>query len=54
VWVKVEIEEAYIHCAKHLPRLSIEEFDPPWGVDDDELKRTGFFVEPRAVGNCNR
>lgn len=44
-WVKLEVEEAYIHCAKHLPRLSIEEFDPPWGTDDPEAKKSGFFAE---------
>ncbi len=42
-WVVIEIDEAYIHCAKHLPQLSIEEFDPPWGTDDEEAKRAGFF-----------
>lgn len=44
IWVEVEIEEAYIHCAKHVPRLSIEEFDPPWGTDDPEAKQSGFFA----------
>ncbi len=43
VWVVLDVEEAYIHCAKHLPRLSVEEFDPPWGTDDETAKRTGFF-----------
>lgn len=42
-WVVVEVEEAYIHCAKHLPKLQIEEFDPPWGTDDSEAKRAGYF-----------
>ncbi|WP_435154886.1 pyridoxamine 5'-phosphate oxidase family protein [Haladaptatus sp. DFWS20] len=42
-WVVLEVEEAYIHCAKHIPQLSIEEFDPPWGTDDPEAKQTGFF-----------
>ena len=44
-WVELEVEEAYIHCAKHVPRLSIEEFDPPWGTDDPSAKRTGFFAD---------
>ncbi|MFC6836572.1 pyridoxamine 5'-phosphate oxidase family protein [Halomarina ordinaria] len=43
VWVSVEVEEAYVHCAKHLPRLGIESFDPPWGTDDEAAKKTGFF-----------
>lgn len=45
-WVEIEVEEAYIHCAKHLPRLAIEEFDPPWGTDDPEAKRADFFATP--------
>ncbi|WP_332898222.1 pyridoxamine 5'-phosphate oxidase family protein [Haladaptatus sp. CMSO5] len=47
VWVEVEVEEAYIHCAKHLPQLSIEEFSPPWGTDDEDVKRTGFFSDDK-------
>lgn len=43
VWVEIEIEEAYIHCAKHIPQLSIEAFDPPWGTDDSEAKQVGHF-----------
>ncbi len=43
-WVVLDVEEAYIHCAKHLPRLSIAEFDPPWGTDDDDAKKSGFFA----------
>lgn len=44
-WVEIEIEEAYIHCAKHVPRLGIEEFDPPWGTDDLAAKKAGYFVD---------
>ena len=42
-WVELDVEEAYIHCAKHLPQLRIEAFDPPWGTDDETAKRAGFF-----------
>jgi uncharacterized protein len=45
-WVLLDLEEAYIHCAKHVPRLSIDSFDPPWGTDDSAAKRTGFFDDP--------
>lgn len=44
VWVELYVEEAYIHCAKHVPKLSIEEFDPPWGTDDRDAKRAGYFA----------
>lgn len=43
LWVELHVDEAYIHCAKHVPKLSIEEFDPPWGTDDREAKRAGYF-----------
>ncbi|MFD1511831.1 pyridoxamine 5'-phosphate oxidase family protein [Halomarina rubra] len=48
LWVRVDVEEAYVHCAKHLPRLAIEEFDPPWGTDDETAKLTGFFTDDEA------
>ena len=53
VWVELEVEEAYIHCAKHVPKLSIEEFDPAWGTDDRDEKRSGFFSDSRlsALGD---
>lgn len=44
-WVEVEVEEAYIHCSKHIPKLSIEEFSPPWGTDDPTAKSSGFFAK---------
>jgi len=45
LWVELEVEEAYIHCAKHVPKLAIEEFDPPWGIDDLEVKKANYFVD---------
>ena len=44
-WVQIDVEEAYIHCAKHLPQLSIKAFEPPRGTDDPEIKKSGFFTE---------
>lgn len=48
IWVEVEVEEAYIHCAKHVPKLAIEEFDPPWGTDSLEAKKAGYFVDEQT------
>lgn len=45
VWVELRVDEAYIQCAKHLPRLSVEAFDPPWGTDDRDAKKSGFFAD---------
>ncbi len=43
-WIMVEIEEAYIHCSKHIPLLKKAEKDITWGTDDDGLKRSDFFA----------
>ena len=42
-WVLVEIEEAYIHCSKHIPLLA--KLDKPlhWGTDDERFKGGDFF-----------
>lgn len=45
IWVELDVDEAYIQCAKHIPQLSVESFDPPWGTDDEEIKQSGFFGE---------
>ncbi|MGP3967889.1 pyridoxamine 5'-phosphate oxidase family protein [Streptomyces sp. 6N223] len=45
VWVRVEVQEAYIHCAKHIPTLvkagAREAGD--WGTDDVRRKGGDFF-----------
>lgn len=43
-WIMVEIEEAYIHCSKHIPLLKKAEKAIAWGTDDDKLKRSDFFA----------
>jgi truncated hemoglobin YjbI/predicted pyridoxine 5'-phosphate oxidase superfamily flavin-nucleotide-binding protein len=43
-WIMVEIEEAYIHCSKHIPLLKKAEKEITWGTDDDGLKRSDFFA----------
>jgi uncharacterized protein len=42
-WVEVAVEEAYIHCAKHVPRLEKVEKRIHWGSDDDSHKGGRFF-----------
>lgn len=46
-WTMVEVEEAFIHCSKHIPLL--KKLDKPlhWGTDDEHLKGSGFFKETR-------
>jgi predicted pyridoxine 5'-phosphate oxidase superfamily flavin-nucleotide-binding protein/truncated hemoglobin YjbI len=43
-WIMVEIEEAYIHCSKHIPLLKKVQKEIAWGSDDDGLKRSDFFA----------
>ena len=45
-WVMVEVEEAYIHCSKHVPRLQKLEKQIAWGTDDTKAKRDDFFSNP--------
>ena len=42
-WVLVGVEEAYIHCAKHIPRLVKRPRDIAWGTDDVKRKGGDFF-----------
>ncbi|HYN92309.1 MAG TPA: pyridoxamine 5'-phosphate oxidase family protein [Pilimelia sp.] len=42
-WVSVHVEEAYIHCAKHIPRLLKLPRDRDWGTDDIRRKGGDFF-----------
>ncbi|GGT78796.1 pyridoxamine 5'-phosphate oxidase family protein [Streptomyces lateritius] len=46
VWVEVTVEEAYIHCAKHIPhlqRVPVGERGRAWGTDDVKRKGGDFF-----------
>jgi hypothetical protein len=42
-WVVIEVEEAYIHCAKHIPRLAKVPREIHWGTDDMRRKGGDFF-----------
>lgn len=42
-WVLVAVHEAYIHCAKHIPRLVKIPRDRAWGTDDVRRKGGDFF-----------
>ncbi|MFI6853878.1 pyridoxamine 5'-phosphate oxidase family protein [Streptomyces sp. NPDC050416] len=57
LWVEVEVEEAYIHCSKHIPRLvrapvrpttgsadrSAADDERAWGTDDVKRKGGDYF-----------
>jgi predicted pyridoxine 5'-phosphate oxidase superfamily flavin-nucleotide-binding protein len=42
-WVVVEVEEAYIHCRKHIPKLQPVERTRDWGTDDVKRKGGDYF-----------
>tara|TARA_R110002095_G_scaffold137217_1_gene118932 strand:+ start:6299 stop:6931 length:633 start_codon:yes stop_codon:yes gene_type:complete len=44
--VLVEVEEAYIHCSKHIPLLAKRDKPIVWGTDDMKLKGGNFFNVP--------
>ena len=41
----VRVEEAYIHCSKHIPRLAKQDKEIPWGTDDPAAKGDFFQVK---------
>jgi uncharacterized protein len=47
-WVLVDVVEAYIHCAKHIPRLLKLPRDRAWGTDDVRRKGGDFFDVARG------
>ena len=52
-WVLVTVEEAYIHCSKHIPRLEKAEDEVRyWGTDDVRAKGGDYFQaksSPRRI-----
>ena len=45
-WVVIHVEEAYIHCSKHVPHLQKLEKAILWGTDDPTAKSDAFFCGP--------
>ncbi|MEJ2867036.1 pyridoxamine 5'-phosphate oxidase family protein [Actinomycetospora sp. OC33-EN08] len=43
LWVVVEVEEAYIHCRKHIPRMVPTDRRRRWGTDAAAPKGGDFF-----------
>ena len=42
-WVLVDVDEAYIHCSKHIPLLTRRDKTIDWGTDDACKKRGDYF-----------
>ena len=54
-WVVVHIREAYVHCAKHIPRAYKVPSNRVWGTDDVRRKGGDFFgvAASRAGGHSD-
>ena len=50
-WVVVEVEEAYIHCSKHVPHLQKLDKSIHWGTDDPQAKSENFFCHPNPTSS---
>jgi predicted pyridoxine 5'-phosphate oxidase superfamily flavin-nucleotide-binding protein len=46
-WVLVTVEEAYIHCSKHVPLMKRLDKRIAWGTDDESFKGGDFFKARR-------
>ena len=42
-WVVVDVDEAYIHCRKHIPRMERVHEKRAWGTDDPGRKGGDYF-----------
>jgi hypothetical protein len=42
-WVVISVDEAYIHCSKHVPRLKKQDKLIQWGTDDLLAKSNDYF-----------
>lgn len=49
-WVVVHVEEAYIHCRKHIPRMQPVSRVRDWGTDDARRKGADYFNTARRQG----
>ena len=43
-WVVVDVDEAYIHCSKHVPKLQKQDKPIDWGTDDPVAKSDSYFL----------
>lgn len=51
-WIAVEVEEAYIHCSKHVPLLAKRDKHLAWGTDDEAAKGGDYF-KAKSESRCS-
>ena len=44
-WVVITVDEAYIHCSKHVPSLEKQDKAIKWGTDNREAKSDDYFLQ---------
>ena len=44
-WILITVDEAYIHCSKHVPSLEKKDKEIRWGTDDREAKSDDYFLK---------
>jgi NAD(P)H-nitrite reductase large subunit/predicted pyridoxine 5'-phosphate oxidase superfamily flavin-nucleotide-binding protein len=47
-WVIVSIDEAYMHCSKHIPLMKKADREVSWGTDDVQAKGGDYFGADKA------
>jgi nitrite reductase (NADH) large subunit len=47
-WVIVSVEEAYMHCSKHIPLMKKADHEVSWGTDDVQAKGGDYFGADRV------
>lgn len=50
-WVVVAVEETYVHCRKHIPRLEPVAREREWGTDDTRRKGGDYFGVARGANH---
>lgn len=53
-WVVVDVEEAYIHCSKHIPLFSRRDKTIEWGTDDTARKGGDYFGVSSSLAGVPR
>ncbi|MGJ7910113.1 pyridoxamine 5'-phosphate oxidase family protein [Neobacillus sp. LXY-1] len=48
-WVMVKVDEAYIHCSKHIPKLQQMDKEIYWGTDNEEQKNGDYFKSKQSM-----
>ena len=51
-WILMQVEEAYIHCSKHIPKLKKLSKRIQWGTDKEKEKGGDFFKTKDCGGKA--